>query len=99
VQLKHTPTGIVVKCQETRSQHQNREIARRLLADKVEHAQNGQDSRVAIKSREAARKKASKLKKSRRKYRKLEEEKLVKESPTQPETTNQNSVSDASDSR
>ena len=32
VVLKHRPTGFVVKCQEFRTQHQNRERARELLA-------------------------------------------------------------------
>src|ERR1700754_1528401 len=35
-QLTHVPTGIVVKCQATRSKGQNYAIARRLLAEKVE---------------------------------------------------------------
>lgn len=36
VQLVHRPTGIVVKCQTTRHQGQNRFLARQLLADKIE---------------------------------------------------------------
>jgi protein subunit release factor B len=35
VQLLHTPTGIRVNCQETRSLEQNRKIARRILLDQV----------------------------------------------------------------
>jgi protein subunit release factor B len=73
VQLKHLPTGIVVKCQETRSRAQNREIARREMADRVEALLKGDESRVAKKAREEARKRASRLKKTRRKYRKLAE--------------------------
>ncbi|KAH0408375.1 hypothetical protein KCU90_g21991, partial [Aureobasidium melanogenum] len=34
VQLKHLPTGLVIKCQETRSRSQNRKIARRILAER-----------------------------------------------------------------
>lgn len=74
VQLTHNPTGIVVKCQATRSQSQNEKIARQLLADKVEQVLRGDQSRVAIKTDRARKKKASKLKKSRRKYRGLEQE-------------------------
>lgn len=37
VQLTHTPTGIVVKCQATRSRTQNRKIARDLLATKLDN--------------------------------------------------------------
>lgn len=36
VQIRHLPTGIAVRCQETRSQSLNRFLARRLLADKIE---------------------------------------------------------------
>src|SRR5580698_3113236 len=41
VQLLHRPTGIQVKCQETRQQGLNRYIARRLLLDKIEERKNG----------------------------------------------------------
>ena len=36
VMLLHQPTGVQVKCQETRQQGLNRFIARRLLLDKIE---------------------------------------------------------------
>lgn len=36
VLLKHKPTGIIVKCQEERSQNLNRYKARKILADKIE---------------------------------------------------------------
>jgi protein subunit release factor B len=36
VQLRHRPTGIIVKCQQDRSQAINRFLARRLLLEKVE---------------------------------------------------------------
>jgi peptide chain release factor len=36
VMLLHRPTGVQVKCQETRQQALNRFIARRLLLDKIE---------------------------------------------------------------
>lgn len=62
---------MVVKCQATRSQSQNAKIARSLLADRVEEQQKGDQSRVAIKAAAARKKKASKLKKTRRKYREL----------------------------
>lgn len=74
VQLKHLPTGIVVKCQETRSREQNRKMARRLLSDKLEEMEKGDESRTAIKAERARVKKASAEKKRRRKYRKLGEE-------------------------
>jgi protein subunit release factor B len=41
VMLLHRPTGMQVKCQETRQQGLNRFIARRLLLDKIEAAKSG----------------------------------------------------------
>ncbi|MCG3147049.1 MAG: Peptide chain release factor 1 [Verrucomicrobiae bacterium] len=41
VMLLHRPTGIQVKCQETRQQALNRFLARRLLVDKIEARQRG----------------------------------------------------------
>ncbi|KAI1284464.1 RF-1 domain-containing protein [Xylaria sp. FL0933] len=75
VQLKHIPTGLVVKCQETRSRSQNRTLARRLLADKLDDIARGDESRSAVVGEVKRKKKASSAKKSRRKYRKLDEEK------------------------
>ncbi|KAI9697994.1 MAG: hypothetical protein M1836_004347 [Candelina mexicana] len=73
VQLKHIPTGIVVKSQETRSRSQNRKIARRLLAAKLEVIEKGPESRTAVLAEVKKRKKASRNKKAKRKYKKLEE--------------------------
>ncbi|KAI9686801.1 MAG: hypothetical protein M1820_010563 [Bogoriella megaspora] len=75
VQLKHIPTGVVVKCQETRSRSQNRKIARRILAERLEDMEKGSESRRALKARAAQKKKSSADKKKRRKYKTLEEEK------------------------
>jgi peptide chain release factor len=74
-QLTHIPTGIVVKNQETRSRTQNYKIARRILTDKVDEFLNGDESRVKIKQGKMATKKRSAEKKSRRKYRAIEERK------------------------
>jgi protein subunit release factor B len=80
VQIIHRPSGVVVKCQATRSQSQNAKIARSLLADKIEAQEKGDKSRVAIKAAAAKKKKASKMKKTRRKYRELAEgEKVIEE--------------------
>lgn len=79
VQLKHLPTGIVVKCQGTRSREQNRKDARRLLGEKLEDIEKGDQSRTAIKAERARTKKTSADKKSKRKYRKLEDEKRASE--------------------
>ncbi|KAL4999093.1 RF-1 domain-containing protein [Aspergillus recurvatus] len=79
VQLIHKPTGIVVKSQATRSRSQNEKYARQILADKVEQFLKGDQSRVALKAERERKKKASRLKKSRRKYRKSEEMKSTRE--------------------
>ncbi|KAI2641888.1 RF-1 domain-containing protein [Hypomontagnella submonticulosa] len=78
VQLKHLPTGIVVKSQATRSRSQNRTIARQLLADKLDQLERGDQSRSAVVGEFKRKQKASSAKKSRRKYRKLEEEKQAR---------------------
>ncbi|KJK74109.1 hypothetical protein H634G_10648 [Metarhizium anisopliae BRIP 53293] len=74
VQLKHVPTGIVVKSQATRSRSQNRKHARELLAQKVDDLLHGEQSRSSIVGQVKKKKAASAAKKSRRKYRKLDEE-------------------------
>jgi len=63
VMLIHGPTGIQVKCQETRQQGLNRYIARRLLLDKIEERQKGF---VAAKRAEIERIRRQKRKRSRR---------------------------------
>ncbi|KAJ3519746.1 hypothetical protein NM208_g14003 [Fusarium decemcellulare] len=77
VQLKHIPTGIVVKSQATRSRDQNRKHARELLAQRIDELRNGGLSRSAIVGQVKKKKADSASKKSRRKYKKLEEEKAA----------------------
>ena len=67
VQLKHLPTGIVVKSQATRSRSQNRKIARRILAEKLEFMERGPESRLGALAERDRKKKASKSKKAKRK--------------------------------
>lgn len=73
--MTHLPTGIVVKSQATRSRTQNYNIARRILAEKVELLQKGDESRAVKKAERVSQKKASADKKKKRKYRKLADEK------------------------
>ncbi|KAH6611177.1 hypothetical protein Trco_001197 [Trichoderma cornu-damae] len=75
VQLKHIPTGIVVKSQATRSRSQNRKLAREILAQRVDEFVHGHQSRSALVGAIKKKKADSAAKKSRRKYRQLEEEK------------------------
>src|SRR5260221_2126120 len=63
VMLIHRPTGVQVKCQETRQQGLNRYIARRLLLDKIEEKQRGF---VASQRAEIEKIRRQKRKRSRR---------------------------------
>jgi len=63
VMLVHRPTGVQVKCQETRQQGLNRYIARRLLLDKIEEKQKGF---VAAQRAEIEKIRRQKRKRSRR---------------------------------
>lgn len=63
VMLLHRPTGVQVKCQETRQQGLNRHIARRLLLDKIEEKQKGF---VASQRAEIEKIRRQKRKRSRR---------------------------------
>ncbi len=63
VMLLHRPTGLQVKCQETRQQGLNRFLARRLLLDKLEERQKGF---VAAQRAEIEKIRRQKRKRSRR---------------------------------
>lgn len=69
----------MVKSQATRSRSENRAIARNILAARLDELNNGAQSRTAIVAASKIKKKANAMKKARRKYRKLEEEKGEKE--------------------
>jgi protein subunit release factor B len=75
VQITHLPTGIVVKSQATRSRSQNHKIAKQILAEKIELLQRGAVSRAGKMIEAKSKRKASASKKSKRKYRALEEAK------------------------
>jgi len=63
VMLLHRPTGLQVKCQETRQQGLNRFIARRLLLDKIEERRTG---RIAAERARIEKIRRQKRKRSRR---------------------------------
>jgi len=67
VQLKHLPTGIMVKIGSERSQNLNRFLAMRLLVDKLEEIQTGKKS--------SRLKKADKLRKQKKKRKKRAKQK------------------------
>ena len=63
VMLVHRPTGLQVKCQETRQQGLNRFIARRLLLDKIEELRTG---RIAAEKARIEKIRRQKRRRSRR---------------------------------
>jgi len=81
VYLKHTPTGIEVKCQQERSQALNRFLARRILAEKIENMVLGKESeeqqkREKIKRQKRKRSRRAKEKVLRIKHQTGEQKKL-----------------------
>lgn len=76
VQLTHKPTGLVVTCQYSRSQEQNRKRAREILALKIDELQNPEGCRTAIVNERKTKTKQSKTKKANKKYKVLDEERM-----------------------
>ncbi|XP_047447948.1 mitochondrial translation release factor in rescue [Mugil cephalus] len=64
VVLKHIPTGIVVKCHQTRSVDINRKRAREILREKLDVATKGELSEVLVKKKESVVRKQEKRKKA-----------------------------------
>ncbi len=65
VYLKHLPTGIEVKCRESRSQALNRFLARRHLTDRIEQRLLGSDSHIEKKAHRIRKQKLRRRKRSR----------------------------------
>ncbi|XP_075033577.1 mitochondrial translation release factor in rescue [Mixophyes fleayi] len=65
VVLKHIPSGIVVKCHQTRSLEINRTRARRILQEKIDVFYKGESSDLLKQKEEAERKKQEKRKKAK----------------------------------
>jgi len=72
VRLYHAPSGITVKCGESRSREQNRWFARRELAEKILEKANAAES---VRRQEAERVRRQKRRRSRRQKAKLLDEK------------------------
>ncbi|XP_063171588.1 mitochondrial translation release factor in rescue [Candoia aspera] len=79
VVLKHLPTGIVVKCHQTRSLETNRLKARGILQEKVDVFYKGQSSAVVREKQELEKKKEEKRQQARRN---LERKRHLKEMHT-----------------
>ncbi|MBI4369778.1 MAG: peptide chain release factor-like protein [Elusimicrobia bacterium] len=67
VYLKHRPTNIDVKCQESRSQAVNRFLARRILTDKIERVQLGIKSEIRQKIEKIRRQKRRRSRRAKEK--------------------------------
>jgi protein subunit release factor B len=72
VVLVHRPTGLMVKCQEARSQGLNRFLARRLLLDRLEEKKSGA---ISDEQRRVEKIRRQKRKRSRRAKDKMLENK------------------------
>ncbi|XP_041855685.1 probable peptide chain release factor C12orf65 homolog, mitochondrial [Melanotaenia boesemani] len=77
VVLKHIPTGIVVKCHQTRSVDINRKRAREIMREKLDVAYKGELSELLMMKKESMLKKQQKRKKVNEN---LERKRLFKES-------------------
>jgi len=75
--LKHLPTGVWLKCQESRSLDQNRKIARKQLITKLDNEINGEESVENRRKAEASRKRELKKEKTRLKYQLKKEQKEI----------------------
>ncbi|KYB25211.1 mitochondrial translation release factor in rescue [Tribolium castaneum] len=73
VVLKHVPTGLVVKCHETRSLDQNRKKARQYLVTKLDNLLNG-DQSVEAQMREIEKKNTLNKERKRERLNKLKAE-------------------------
>ena len=78
---------MVIKSQATRSRSQNRKIARRILAEKLDEKEKGPESRSALKLQAIRKKKANRRQKARKKYGNLTSKDAV-------EVVSQNDVTD-----
>lgn len=74
VYIKHEPTGVEVKCQQTRSQQDNRYLARVILAEKIETQRLGAQS---AKAKEIHKLRKQKQKRSKRAKNKMLKDKAI----------------------
>ena len=67
VRLKHKPTGIEIKCQDSRSQNLNRFLARRRLVEKIELVKKGKESPLMRRYDKIKKQKAKRRRRTRKK--------------------------------
>ena len=74
-QIKHKPTGLVVKVHQSRSLEENRKIARQLMAQKLDNLYNGDESvdsqkkRLALHKMSVRESQAQKLRSMKEEYK------------------------------
>ncbi|OXU24271.1 hypothetical protein TSAR_009629 [Trichomalopsis sarcophagae] len=66
VVMKHLPTGLVIKCHETRSQSQNLKIAKEKLINKLDLLYNGEDAVENQKKKLLAKKTSEKQRRQKK---------------------------------
>jgi len=71
VRLRHQPTGIVVSCQQERSQHRNKQLCLVKLRQKLERLNHRQPKRVPTKASAAARARSREEKEHRSQIKRL----------------------------
>jgi protein subunit release factor B len=76
VVLKHLPTGIVVRCHDSRDQLVNRKLARKLLYDKLDVEINQETSKIVMRD---ARRSRTKDRMRRRREAKMRGEPFIEE--------------------
>ncbi|XP_018496180.1 probable peptide chain release factor C12orf65 homolog, mitochondrial [Galendromus occidentalis] len=76
VVLCHRPTGVVVRCHESRLQHQNRRMARQLLVEKVDDFINGE---MSVRNQKIRIERERKIKAEQRAKKLREKKRLEKE--------------------
>ena len=89
--LKHVPTGLWVRCHQTRSVESNRKIARQLLLGKLDNHLNGENS---VENQQNILDKLKLVKKKEKTRLKYEQKKLEKEKTQQDTIIVENDPSD-----
>ncbi|HEY5689352.1 MAG TPA: peptide chain release factor-like protein [Thermodesulfobacteriota bacterium] len=72
VQLKHLPSGIIVKYQKERTQNLNRFFARRALIEKLDKQINGAKSSEILKREKLIKQKQKRKKRAKKKLEKID---------------------------
>lgn len=83
VVLKHKPTGIVIKCHESRCVDENRKLAREKLIQKLDIIENGDDS-IEAQKRAIAEKKNAQKEWKRKKFETLKKDWIEREGSFKP---------------